>query len=173
MTLQTYSWQKEEVQMQTVGAALVKGVDVEEVVERLDSFYCYNMVVLQFCLAMENRLEGQASFLLGDELEEVAEEALSAAKKLSERIGELGGEITADPSLLVERSPLPAFSMPESNSEVGVILGHVYERVRTISHEYGDFLGRVKEQDELSHRLVLKLLAEQVARASEIEAALA
>ena len=81
MTLQTYSWQKEEVQMQTVGAALVKGVDVEEVVERLDSFYCYNMVVLQFCLAMENRLEGQASFLLGDELEEVAEEALECSEE--------------------------------------------------------------------------------------------
>jgi len=45
--------------------------------------------------------------------------------------------------------------------------------VRTIAREYGDFLGRVKEQDELSHRLVLRLLAEQVVRASEIEAALA
>ena len=76
--------------METVGAGLLKGLDVEEVVGRLDSFYCYNMVVLQFCLAMENRLEGHASFLLGDELEEVAEEALSAAKKLSDRIGELG-----------------------------------------------------------------------------------
>src|SRR5215216_1026631 len=127
--------------METVGADLVKGLDVEEVVERLDSFYSYNMVVVQFCRAMENRLEGQASFLLGDELEEVAEEALSAAKMLSNRIGELGGEITADPSLLVERSPLPAFSMPESNSEVGVILEHVCERVRTIGREYGAVLG--------------------------------
>jgi len=159
--------------METVGAALLKGVDVEEVVEKLDSFYCYNMVVVQFCRAMENRLEGQTSFVLGDELEEVAEEALRAAKRLSERIGELGGEITADPSFWIERSPLPAFSMPESNSEVGVILEHVYERVRTIAREYGDFLGRVKERDELSHRLILRLLAEQVARASELEAALA
>jgi ferritin-like protein len=159
--------------METVGAALLRGVNVEEVVERLDGFYCYNIVVVQFCRAMENRLEGQASFLLGDELEEVAEEALRAAKRLSDRIGELGGEITADPSLLVERSPLPAFSMPESNSEVGVIMEHVYEQVRTIAREYGDFLGLVKERDELSHRLVLRLLAEQVARASEIEAALA
>jgi hypothetical protein len=63
--------------------------------------------------------------------------------------------------------------MPESNSEVGGILEHVYERVRTISREYGDFLGLVKERDELSHRLVLRLLAEQVAKASELEAALA
>jgi hypothetical protein len=94
--------------MQTVGAGLVKGIEPDEVVERLDSFYCYNMVVVHFCHAMVNRLEGQASFLLGDELEEVAEEALGAATRLANRIGELGGMVTADPSLLVEKSPLPA-----------------------------------------------------------------
>jgi len=158
--------------MKTLGAAIVKGIEVGKVVERLDGFYCYNLVVAQFSLALGNRLEGQASFLLGDELEEVAEEALGAAKGLANRIGELGGEVTADPALLVERSPLSEFSLPESTSEVGVILGHVYERVRMIVGEYGAFLEEVRGRDELSHRLVLKLLAEQIERASEIEAAL-
>ena len=97
--------------MRTTGAALVKGIEVEEVVERLDGFYSYNLAVMHFSRALGNRLEGQASFLLGDELEGVVEAVLQAAKKLADRIGELGGAVTADPALLVERSPLSEFSL--------------------------------------------------------------
>ncbi len=109
---------------------------------------------MHFSQALGNRLEGHGSFLVSDELEEVAEAALQAAKKLADRIGELGGAVTADPALLVERSPLPEFSLPDSNSEVGVALGHVLERVRIIIGEYGAFLEEVRGRDELSHRLV-------------------
>ncbi len=42
--------------MEAVGAALEKGVEAEEVVRRLDGLYFYNMVVVQFCYVMENRL---------------------------------------------------------------------------------------------------------------------
>ena len=79
--------------MEAAGAALVRDIEPEEVVRRLDGFYSYNMVVVQFCYALENRLEGQAAFFLGDELEEVAEEALQAVKRLADRIGELGGRL--------------------------------------------------------------------------------
>jgi len=160
-------------QMGVAGRALMNGIDVEEIVEALDGFYCYNLVVMHFCYALENRLEGQASFLLGGELEEVAEESLKTAKKLADRIGELDGAVTADPARLVERSPLDEFSLPDSNSEVGIILSHVLKRVRLIISEYGAFLERAKGRDEISHLLVLGLLSEQVARESEIEAALA
>lgn len=73
----------------------------------------------------------------------------------------------------MERSLLEEFSLPESNSEVGTILSHVLLRVRLIIGEYGRFLERVRGRDEISHRLVLGLLSVQVARESEIEAALA
>ncbi len=63
--------------------------------------------------------------------------------------------------------------MPQSSSDVGVILGHVLGQVRTIIGEYGAFLDRVRGRDEISHRLVLHLLKEQVTLESEIEAALA
>jgi hypothetical protein len=109
---------------------------------------------MHFSQALGNRLEGQVSFLLGDELEGVVEAGLQAAKKLADRIGELRGAVTADPALLVERSPLPEFSLPESNSEMGVTLGHVLERVRIIIGEYGAFLEEGRGRDELSHRLV-------------------
>ncbi len=158
--------------MGKAGVGLIKGIDVEEIVDTLDSYYCYNLVVMHFSHALRNRLEGQAAFLLGDELEENAEQGLKAAKKLADRIGDLGGVVSADPTQFVERSPLEEFSLPDSNSEVGVILGFVLERIRMIIGEYGAFLERVRGRDEISHLLVLDLLKEQVARESEIEAAL-
>jgi ferritin-like protein len=158
--------------MGKAGVGLIKGIDVEEIVDTLDSYYCYNLVVMHFSHALRNRLEGQAAFLLGDELEENAEQGLKAAKKLADRIGDLGGVVSADPTQFVERSPLEEFSLPDSNSEVGVILSFVLERIRMIIGEYGAFLERVRGRDEISHLLVLDLLKEQVARESEIEAAL-
>jgi ferritin-like protein len=159
--------------MGKAGIGLIKGIDVEEIVDRLDSYYCYNLVVMHFSRALHSRLEGQAAYLLGDELEEVAEQSLKAAGKLADRIGDLGGEVTADPTQFVERSPLGEFSLPSSNSEAGIILGFVVERIRMIIGEYAAFLERVRERDEISHMLVLDLLKEQVAREAEIEAALA
>jgi ferritin-like protein len=158
--------------MGKAGVGLIKGIDVEEIVDTLDSYYCYNLVLMHFSHALRNRLEGQAAFLLGDELEENAEQGLKAAKKLADRIGDLGGVVSADPTQFVERSPLEEFSLPDSNSEVGVILSFVLERIRMIIGEYGAFLERVRGRDEISHLLVLDLLKEQVARESEIEAAL-
>src|SRR5215217_2788186 len=92
--------------MGKAGVGLIKGIDVEEIVDTLDGYYCYNLVVMHFSHALRNRLEGQAAFLLGDEFEENAEQSLEAARKLADRIGDLGGEVTADPTRFVERSPL-------------------------------------------------------------------
>jgi ferritin-like protein len=172
MSHQAYKRQK-EAKMETAATALIKGIGIEEIVEALDSFYCYNLVAFHYSRAVENRLEGQASFLLGDELEEVAGQSLQAAKKLADRIGELGGVVRADPTLLVRNSPLGEYSIPDSTRDVGVILGHALGRICTIIGEYGAFLEQVRGRDEISHRLVLDLLKEQVRRESEIEAALA
>ena len=87
--------------MGKAGVGLIKGIDVEEIVDTLDSYYCYNLVVMHFSHALRNRLEGQAAFLLGDELEENAEQGLKAAKKLADRIGDLGGVVSADPTQFV------------------------------------------------------------------------
>ena len=50
--------------MGKAGVGLIKGIDVEEIVDTLDSYYCYNLVVMHFSHALHNRLEGQAAFLL-------------------------------------------------------------------------------------------------------------
>jgi ferritin-like protein len=158
--------------MWTAGRAVITGIDLEEIVVALDSCYCHQMVVLHFCYAVENRLAGQALFVLRDDLLEVATESLAAARKLAARIGELGGAVTADPTQFVQRSPLRAFSLPESASDVGSILRHVRAQIRTGIEAYGALLAQVREKDDLSYALILELLRRQVAREAEVEAAL-
>ena len=158
--------------MGTAGINLVRNVEVKEVVRSLDRFYCYNLAVMHWAEALANRLEGPAAFLLGSELEEVAEHSHTAAKALADRIGDLGGAVTADPAQLVERSPLAEFSLPASFSDVGTILRYAVGQVRVIIRDYGAFLDRVRGNDELSYQLVLGLLGDEVHREADIEAAL-
>ncbi len=76
-----------------------------DVIDALDSFYCHNVVVALWADAVANRLEGLAIYLLSDELPEVAEHARAAARRLADRIGDLGGAVTCDPRQLLDRAP--------------------------------------------------------------------
>jgi hypothetical protein len=69
----------------------------DDMIGALDSFYCHNIVVSLWADAVANRLEGMAIYLLSDELPEVAGHARAAARRLADRIGDLGSAITADP----------------------------------------------------------------------------
>jgi hypothetical protein len=89
-------------------------LDVRDVIGPLDSFYCHNVVVSLWADGVANRLEGMALYLLGDELQEVADFAREAARRLADRIGDLGGAITADPRQLVDRAPGESeFTIPD------------------------------------------------------------
>jgi ferritin-like protein len=96
-----------------------------------------------------------------------------ACQKLVERIAELGANKTGDPTEFVMLSPLKRFSMPSSNSDVYVILGHILELERSIIRTYGDFLHSIRDKDDLTHHLIREILEDEIRRESEIEAALA
>ena len=65
----------------------------QDVIDALDSFYCHN-VVSMWADAVAYRLEGLAIYLLSDELPEVAGHARAAARRLADRIGDLGGAVS-------------------------------------------------------------------------------
>ena len=71
--------------MGAIGNSLIKGIDTQEVINKLDSFYAYEMLAMHFNLAVHNRLEGQAALVLDDVLNEKAEESLGHAKTLADR----------------------------------------------------------------------------------------
>jgi bacterioferritin len=152
--------------------SLIRGIDVQEIVDTLDSFHAQSWVVVHFSLALKNRLEGQAAFLLSKELEDKAQESTKHAKKLAERIAELGGTETGDPTEFVMLSPLKRFSMPSSNSDVNAILSHILEFEQSIIRIYGDFLHRVRDKDDITYHMLGEILEDEIRRESEIESVL-
>jgi len=158
--------------MGSAGNSLIKGIEVQEIIDALDSFHAQSWVVVHFSLALKNRLEGQAAFLLSKELEDKAEEGMKHAKKLAERIAELGGIETGDPTEFVMLSPLKRFSMPSSNSDVNEILSYVLQLEQSIIRTYGDFLHRIRDKDDVTYHVLREILEDEVKRESEIESVL-
>jgi len=158
--------------MGSAGNSLIKGIEVQEIINTLDSFHALSWSIVLFSLGLKNRLEGQAAFLLSNELENKAQESMNHAKKLAERIAELGGTETADPTEFVMLSPLKRFSMPSSNSDVNKILSFILELEQSIIKTYGDFLNIIRDKDDITYHMLREILEDEVKREREIESVL-
>jgi bacterioferritin len=156
----------------SAGNSLIRGIDIQEIIDALDSFHAQSWVVAHFSLALKNRLEGQAAFLLSKELEDKAQESIKHSKKIAKRIAELGGIETADPTEFVMLSPLKRFSMPNSTSDVKVILSFILEQEQSIIRTYGNFLNRIRDKDDITYHLLREILEDEVKGESEIESIL-
>src|SRR5262245_46530716 len=155
-----------------MGIALVKGIAIDDIIGRLDSLYAYEMVAAHYTLAVLNRLEGQASFVLKDAFEEKLQQNFDHARQIANRLGQLGGAITADPTLLVERSPTQKINLPKSNADVREILSHTLQQVQAGIQAYGDALALVKAKDEVTYQLLLNVLRDHIDSEDEIVVAL-
>ena len=147
--------------------------DVQNVIDDLDSFYCHNIVASLWADAVANRLQGMAIYLLSDELPEVADHARKAARRLADRVGDLGGAVTADPRQLLDRAPGDyEFTIPDC-SDPRAITSYALQRLDEIIAAYQEFLDKVRAHDDVSFALVVRLLAAETHRRADIEAALA
>jgi len=147
--------------------------DVQDVIEALDGFYCHNIVVSLWADAVANRLEGMAIYLLSDELPEVADHARAAARRLADRIGDLGGAITGDPRQLIDRAPGGSeFTIPDC-SDPRAIITYALQRLDIIIAAYQAFLDKVRGRDDVSFALVVGLLGAETHRRADVTAALA
>lgn len=146
----------------------------DDTIKALDSFYCANVVMALWADAVANRLTGSAVFLIGsEEFEEIADNSRAAARKLADRIGDLGGEITANPRDLVDRLPGDLeFTIPDCSDPIAISAEGV-RQLTALTEAYQQFLNQVRGSDDISFHLVLKLLAAETHRKADIEAALA
>ena len=146
---------------------------VQDVIETLDSFYCHNVIAALWADAVANRLEGMAIYLLSDEIPEVADHARAAARRLADRIGDLGGAITADPRQLIDRAPGDVeFTIPDCSSP-RAIASYALHRLDIIIDAYQTLLDKVRGRDDVSFALVVELLAAETHRRADVIAALA
>ena len=142
------------------------------VTDALDSFYCHNVIAALWADAVANRLEGMAIYLLSDEIPEVAEHARAAARRLADRVGDLGGAITADPRQLIDRAPGDVeFAIPDCSSPQA-IASYALHRLDIIIDAYQTLLDKVRGRDEVTFALVVDLLAAETHRRADVIAAL-
>jgi ferritin-like protein len=139
------------------------------VVADLDRLRAAHVVADQWLLAVENRLAGPALYLLQDELPGFAETHRQAGAALAGRVAELGGAISSDPTQVVELSRLGPFALPANTSDAAAITDYALERVRGLIGAYSEALDRTRDADELTHRLLLKLVRQQVETEAELE----
>ena len=145
----------------------------EDVIDALDSFYCHNVVAALWADAVANRLEGPAIYLLSDEIPEVAEHARAAAARLADRIGDLGGAVTADPRQLIDRAPGGnEFAIPDC-SDPRAITTYALQRLNIIIAAYQAFLDKVRGHDDVSFALIVSLLGAETHRRADVKAAMA
>ena len=145
----------------------------QDVIDTLDSFYCHNVVAALWADAVTNRLEGLAIYLLSDELPEVAEHARAAARRLADRIGDLGAAVTGDPRKLIDRAPGDnEFTIPDC-SDPRAITSYALHRLDVIIAAYQAFLDKVRGRDDVSFALVVGLLGAETHRRADVMAALA
>lgn len=155
--------------MSQAGNSLLRGVTPEAVVADLDRLRTAHVVAEQWLLAVENRLAGPALYLLDDELPELAEINRQAGAALADRVAELNGAITGDPTKVVELSGLGPFELPANTSDPAAITDYALERVRGLIGAYSEALGRTRDADELTHRLLLKLVRQQIEMEADLE----
>jgi len=151
---------------------LIDGLDAADLADKLDRLYCYEQVVAHWCQAVDNRLTGPATFLLPDELTEVAEAARATGERLAGRIAQLGGKITANPSAFVARAPIERFEVPADPADLSGILALALRYERLAIGAYAALSERVRDHDVVTHRLLVKILAAKLEREDDIEAVL-
>ena len=148
-------------------------LNIKAVIDALDSFYCHNVIVSLWADAVANRLEGLAIYLLSDELPEDAEHARKAAARHADRIGDIGGAITADPRQLLYRAPGNyEFTIPDC-SDPRAITCYALQRLDVIIAAYQAFLDQIRGRDDVSFALVVGLLATETHPRADVAAALA
>jgi ferritin-like protein len=106
-------------------------------------------------------------------MERLAHDSLTAARKIATRVADLDGSVQADPRQLVVRSPLADFQLPRSFGDIPHILGYALDQVDVAIREYEALIDRVRGKDDLTHRLAVELLADEIHRRADLRAILA
>lgn len=140
------------------------------VTEHLDRLYCQHVVSGMWAQAVYFRLEGLPQVVLQDVLRQVAEDHRRTAVELGERLGDLDGEPTADPALIVANSVDGAFALPEDCGSFRQIL----ERAATsLTATVGAYRAAIADagDDRATENLLVKHLAAQERNLADARAA--
>jgi hypothetical protein len=153
----------------TISSSDVIGPD--ELSDRLDRLYCYHLIMVQWSLAMSGRLTVSARRLLQTDLERDARSHLDTANGLAQRVIQLGGTVTSDPSDLLYRAPIGSFELPDNPADNQAVLAHMDGLIMSALSEYRTLLDLIDATDPVSQQIIQDLLATATVRLEEVRAA--
>lgn len=158
--------------MGTAAQDLIKGIAISEVNAKLDSFYAYEMTAMHWTLAVQNRLAGMALVLINNELSAKSKVHLARAQDLADRMAQLGGAVTGNPSQFVNLAPIDSFQLPDNGADMRGIIQQalVYEHQAIAA--YGQFLTELNGKDPITYHLILGILKYHIETEDELEATL-
>ena len=143
----------------------------DELGDRLDRLYCYHLMMVQWSLATAGRLTMSARQLLQTELERDARSHLDTANRLAQRVNQLGGTVTSDPSDLLYRAPIDTFDLPDKHADHQAVLTHLDKFITSALFQYRTLLDVIDSTDSASQRIIKDLLEAATIRLGEVHAA--
>jgi len=143
----------------------------DELSDRLDRLYCYHLMMVQWSLATAGRLTVSARRLLQTDLERDARSHLDTANRLAQRVIQLGGTVTADPSDLLYRAPIDSFELPDSPADHRAVLIRLDEFITSALFAYQSLFDLIGATDPVSQRIIEDLVATATIRLGEVRAA--
>lgn len=145
----------------------------QELIDDLDSFYCHNHLVALWAAAVANRLEALGSTCSATKFPRLPSTLVRRHAAWADRIGDLGGAVTADPRPLIERAPgTNEFTIPDC-SDPRAITSYALQRLDVIVTAHQAFLDKVRGRDDVSFALVVRLLGAETHRRADVLATLA
>ena len=143
----------------------------DELSDRLDRLYCYHLMMVQWSLATAGRLTMSARQLLQNDLERDGRCHLDSANRLAQRVNQLGGTVTSDPSDLLYRAPIDTFDLPDKHADHQAVLIHLEKFITSALSEYRTLLDLIGSTDPASQRIIEDLVETATIRLREVHAA--
>ena len=144
-----------------------EGVRVHILIDELNKIYCDEWLAYVQYMEGAQVASGLPRHNLVAELEEHAAEELKHVKKIGKRIIELGGTPVIEPKMWYKYSAC-GYEAPE-DPDSRVILQQSLRSERCAIHAYNRLIKILAGRDPVTHRLLVKILAEEIEHEQDLE----
>lgn len=147
--------------MGSKGKEIVRA-DVDEVVRDLTAAYADEWLAHYVYWLSAIRIKGIDADTLRSVLEKQSEEELGHARKIADRILQLGGELVMNPTLLLEKSSTGYTEPPGERSDIDGLIERVLASEADAIEFYSTMAEKYRDSDVVTHELFEDLLKDEV-----------
>ncbi len=135
-------------------------MDIDELVKALNSVLADEMLAFNEYLICSKVIKGPMRVIVKPKLKDQADEELEHAKKIMDRVTQLGGTPILNPNEWHDLSNC-GYNAPEKN-HVWPILQQTKEKEEKLINEYEKLKKKVHGKDYITHKLLLGILEDEL-----------